>query len=73
VHLAGVALRDAERVLSANIGRVYRNFTVTATMGRLRSIDIFVVGQASKAAFELLQEMLEFAAQRIKSFLGVSF
>ena len=48
VHLAGVALRDAERVLSANIGRVYRNFTVTATMGRLRSIEIFVVGQAKK-------------------------
>ena len=48
VHLAGVALRDAERVLSASIGRVYRNFTVTATMGRLRSIEIFVVGQAKK-------------------------
>jgi protein involved in polysaccharide export with SLBB domain len=48
VHLAGVALRDAERVLSAHIGRVYRNFTVTATMGRLRSIEVFVVGQASK-------------------------
>ena len=48
VHLAGVALRDAERVLSANIGRLYRNFTVTATMGRLRSIEIFVVGQAKK-------------------------
>lgn len=48
VHLAGVALRDAERVLSASIGRMYRNFTVTATMGRLRSIEIFVVGQAKK-------------------------
>ena len=48
VHLAGVALRDAERVLSAHIGRVYRNFTVTATMGRLRSVEVFVVGQASK-------------------------
>jgi hypothetical protein len=48
VHLAGVALRDAERVLSASIGRLYRNFTVTATMGRLRSIEIFVVGQAKK-------------------------
>jgi protein involved in polysaccharide export with SLBB domain len=48
VPLAGVALRDAERVLGTYIGRVYRNFTVTVTMGRLRSIEVFVVGQAGK-------------------------
>jgi protein involved in polysaccharide export with SLBB domain len=48
VPLAGVALRDAERVLGTYIGRVYRNFTVTVTMGRLRSIEVFVVGQAAK-------------------------
>ena len=48
VPLAGVALRDAERVLGTYIGRVFRNFTVTVTMGRLRSIEVFVVGQAGK-------------------------
>ena len=57
VHLAGVALRDAERVLSANIGRVYRNFTVTATMGRLRSIEIFVVGQAKKPGKHVISSL----------------
>jgi len=48
LSLAGVPLSDVERVLSAHIGKVYRNFTVSATLGRLRSIEVFVVGQARR-------------------------
>ena len=48
LSLAGVPLSDVERVLAAHIGKVYRNFTVSATLGRLRSIEVFVVGQARK-------------------------
>jgi protein involved in polysaccharide export with SLBB domain len=57
VPLAGVALRDAERVLGSYIGRVYRNFTVTVTMGRLRSIEIFVVGQASEPGKHMVSSL----------------
>jgi len=44
--LAGVPLDQAEKVLAQHLGKVYRNFTLSLTMGRLRSIEIFVVGQA---------------------------
>ena len=44
--LAGVSLGDAEKVLSAHLGRIYRNFNITVTMGRVRSAEVFVVGQA---------------------------
>ena len=32
--------------LTSQIGRIYQNFDLNVTMGDLRSIDIFVVGQA---------------------------
>jgi protein involved in polysaccharide export with SLBB domain len=44
--LAGVSLGDAEKVLSAHLGKIYRNFNLTVTMGRVRSAEVFVVGQA---------------------------
>ena len=46
VTLAGVLFADAEKVISAHLGTVYRNFQVSVSMGRLRSIEVFVVGQA---------------------------
>jgi polysaccharide biosynthesis/export protein len=44
--LSGVALGQAERIISAHLSRVYRNFNLTVTMGRVRSTEVFVVGQA---------------------------
>lgn len=44
--LAGVSLGDAEKVLAAHLGKIYRNFNLTVTMGRVRSAEVFVVGQA---------------------------
>lgn len=57
LNLAGVALNDAEKVFSAHIGKVYRNFTVSVTMGRLRSIEVFVVGQARKPGKHLVSSL----------------
>ena len=57
LNLAGVALSNAEKVLSAHIGQVFRNFTVSVTMGRLRNIEIFVVGQARKPGKHLVSSM----------------
>jgi polysaccharide export outer membrane protein len=48
VSLAGVAFRDLEQVLRRAIGRVYQNFELSVTMGRLRAVQVFVVGQARR-------------------------
>jgi len=44
--LAGVAVRDLEGVLRSQLSKVYANFNVNANLGRLRSIQVYVVGQA---------------------------
>ncbi len=46
VSLAGVRAGDLESVLRSKIGRIFTNFDLNATLGRLRSIQIYVVGQA---------------------------
>ena len=57
LNMAGVPLNEAEKVVTAHIGRVFRNFTVSVTMGRLRSIEIFVVGQARKPGKHLVSSL----------------
>jgi protein involved in polysaccharide export with SLBB domain len=57
LNLAGVALSDAEKVFAAHIGKVYRNFSVSVTMGRLRSIEVFVVGQARQPGKHLVSSL----------------
>jgi len=46
VNLVGVRAGDLESVLRSKIDRVFTNFSLNATLGRLRSIQIYVVGQA---------------------------
>jgi len=46
INLTGVRAGDLESVLRSKIGRVFTNFDLNATLGRLRSIQIYVVGQA---------------------------
>ena len=46
INLTGVRAGDLESVLRSKIGRVFTNFNLNATLGRLRSIQIYVVGQA---------------------------
>ena len=46
VTLAGVAVRDLEKTLRAQLGKVFTNFSVNASLGRLRGIQVYVVGQA---------------------------
>jgi len=48
VTLAGVSVRDLEKTLTAHIGKVFTNFKASATLGRLRGIQVYVVGQAQK-------------------------
>jgi len=46
INLTGVRAGDLESVLRGKIGRVFTHFNLNATLGRLRSIQIYVVGQA---------------------------
>jgi len=48
VTLAGVAARDLEQTLSAALGKVFTNFKASASLGRLRGIQVYVVGQAQQ-------------------------
>lgn len=57
LNLAGVALSNVEKVFTAHIGKVYRNFSVSVTMGRLRSIEVFVVGQARQPGKYLVSSL----------------
>jgi protein involved in polysaccharide export with SLBB domain len=46
VNLAGIAVRDLEKTLRAQLSRVFTNFQLSASLGRLRGIQVYVVGQA---------------------------
>lgn len=48
VHVAGLPFSALDQHLRTEIGRVYRNFDLTVDAGQLRSIQIFVVGQARR-------------------------
>ena len=48
VNLAGIKASDLPAHLRTVFGRTFRNFQLTATLGKLRSIQIFVVGQAKR-------------------------
>ena len=37
-----------EGVLRSHLGKVFTNFSVNANLGRLRSIQVYVVGQAEQ-------------------------
>jgi protein involved in polysaccharide export with SLBB domain len=48
VSVAGIKRADLEKHLTQHISRSFRNFNLSATLGELRSIDVYVVGQARR-------------------------
>jgi protein involved in polysaccharide export with SLBB domain len=48
VHVAGVQFSQLRAFLKSQLGRIYRNFDLNVNLGQLRSIQVFVVGQARK-------------------------
>ncbi|AXC10916.1 Capsular polysaccharide export system protein KpsC [Acidisarcina polymorpha] len=48
IHVTGYAFSDLSQQIRSQIARVYRNFDLTVDLGQLRSIQIFVVGQARR-------------------------
>ena len=48
VSLAGVKASQAEGVLRTALGKFYKDFQLSVTLGQLRSITVYVVGQARR-------------------------
>jgi len=48
INVAGIKYQDLQSHLKTAIGRVFRNFDLTVSLGQLRAIQVFVVGQARR-------------------------
>jgi protein involved in polysaccharide export with SLBB domain len=48
VHVAGMAFSALDAHLRGAVGRVYRNFNLTADVGQIRAIQVYVSGQARR-------------------------
>jgi protein involved in polysaccharide export with SLBB domain len=48
LNVAGLKFEQLHGFLTSQISRIYQNFDLNVTMGDLRSIDVFVVGQAQQ-------------------------
>ena len=48
LNVAGLKYEQVQSFLKSHIGRIYQNFDLNVSMGELRSIDVFVVGQAKR-------------------------
>lgn len=48
VRVAGLKAGEVEGFLRQQLGRVFRNFDLNVTLGQLRSIQVYVVGQARR-------------------------
>lgn len=48
INVAGIKYQDLQSRIKTAIGRVFRNFDLTVSLGQLRAIQVFVVGQARR-------------------------
>lgn len=48
IALAGIKAGDAQNVVRAAVGRLYKSVTVNVTFGQLRAMTVYVVGQANR-------------------------
>lgn len=48
ISLAGVKAGDAESVIKASVAKLYRDFSMNVSFGRLRAITVYVVGHAKR-------------------------
>lgn len=48
IIVSGLAYQDLDSLIRRAVGRIYKNFELNVTLGQLRSVQIFVVGQARR-------------------------
>jgi hypothetical protein len=56
--VAGVRSSELDQHLKRHIGRIYTNFELSASVGKLRSIQVFVVGQARNPGAYMVSSLL---------------
>jgi protein involved in polysaccharide export with SLBB domain len=66
--LAGVKASELESVLKAQIGRQFTNFSLSASLGALRSIQIYVVGQARQPGVYTVSSLSTFVSVLFASY-----
>ena len=49
IHVAGLPFSGLDGQLRKSIGRVYRNFDLTANIGQIRAIQVYLAGRARRA------------------------
>ena len=48
IHVAGLQFSDLDQHLRAAVSRIYRNFDLSADIGQIRAIQVYVTGQARR-------------------------
>lgn len=48
LSLWGVKFSEAKKLIEENLGKFYTNFQINVSMGKLRSIKVFILGEAKK-------------------------
>jgi protein involved in polysaccharide export with SLBB domain len=48
INVAGLPYQDLDGLVRRAVGRIYKNFELNASLGQLRSIQVYVVGQARR-------------------------
>lgn len=48
VRVAGLRYDELQKEISIEVSRVFRNYTIAVTLGRLRSIQVYIVGEARR-------------------------
>ena len=48
INVAGIRYQDLQSHLKGAVGRIFRNFDLAVSLGQLRAIQVFVVGQARR-------------------------
>ncbi len=48
IHVAGLHFEELQKQITTALSRTYRNFNASVNLGRLRSIQIYVVGEARR-------------------------
>ena len=57
VDVAGIKYQNLQSYLKTAIGRVFRNFDLNVSLGQLRAIQVFVVGQARRPGSYTISSM----------------
>ena len=48
IHVAGLRFDELQQQITASVNRIYRNLNLTVNLGHLRSIQVYVVGEARR-------------------------